>query len=62
MELDELTGVLFVNDFKSNDKHPDFSGEVLIEGSVYKVGLWHRVSKKGKKFISLKLTFKEHPI
>lgn len=62
MELKPLTGVLFQNDFAKTDKSPDVTGEINIEGAIYKIAGWKNVSSKGKKFMSLKLTFKEYPL
>jgi uncharacterized protein (DUF736 family) len=52
---DELSGVLFPNDKRGNDKAPDVTGKATIEGVEYRVAGWKRVSNNtGKRFFSLK--------
>lgn len=52
---DELSGVLFANDKRGNDKAPDVTGKATIEGKEYRVAGWRRVSNNtGKQFFSLK--------
>lgn len=46
------TGVLFINQ-KSNDRQPDFKGEVTIKGVKYELAGWNNQSDKGTKYISL---------
>lgn len=46
------TGVLFINQ-KSNDRQPDFKGEVTIKGVKYDLAGWNNQSEKGTKYISL---------
>ena len=45
------TGVLFINQ-KSNDRQPDFKGNVTIGGVEYKVAGWKKQSASGKNYIS----------
>ena len=42
-----LTGVLFINDKKQNDKHPDRKGSCEINGVKYWVSGWDRQTKRG---------------
>jgi len=52
---DELSGVLFPNDKRGNDKAPDVTGKCQIDGVEYRVAGWRRVSTStGKRFFSLK--------
>jgi uncharacterized protein (DUF736 family) len=46
-------GVLFTNDKGDNDKRPDLKGKGNWNGKEFEVAAWHRVSKDGKKYISL---------
>jgi len=48
-----LTGVLFMNDRKETEKHPDRKGTCEIEGVEYWVSGWDRQTKRGDT-ISLK--------
>lgn len=54
-----LRGVLFKNDKKATDKHPDYKGSCEIEGQEYWLSAWVRESKSGSKFLSLSFTVKE---
>jgi len=43
-------GVLFVEETKKSDNHPDFKGSLTMEdGKEYWVSGWKRMSKDGKK-------------
>lgn len=50
------TLVLFVNDNKSTEKHPDYRGKATVAGIEYKCAGWKRVGKDtGKVYLSVKL-------
>ena len=51
---DNNRGVLFRNDKGGNEARPDMTGELKIDGKVYRLAAWTRESKtSGKKFLSL---------
>ena len=50
----ELTGSLFKNTNKKNDKQPDYTGIAHIEGKKYRVSAWINVASSGSKYISLR--------
>lgn len=52
-------GSLFKNDKKTEQKHPDLSGSINIEGTEYWISGWSKVSKGGQKFISLSVRQKQ---
>jgi len=52
-------GSLFKNDKKTEEKHPDLSGSINIEGTEYWISGWSKVSKGGQKFISLSVRQKQ---
>lgn len=52
-------GSLFKNDKKTEEKHPDLSGSINIEGVEYWISGWSKVSKGGQKFISLSVRQKQ---
>lgn len=54
----ELRGVLFKNDKKQEDKHPDYKGNCEIAGVKYWVAAWIKQGEKGK-FMSLSFEAKE---
>lgn len=44
-------GVLFKNNNKKEDKHPDYKGNYVDEfGREYEVASWVKTSSKGTKF------------
>ena len=51
-------GVLFKNDRKEKDTHPNMKGSINVEGVEYWVSAWTKEGQNGK-FISLSLTPKE---
>jgi len=46
------TGVLFKNLKKETEKHPDYTGNIDIEGTAYRLAAWIKKGKKGA-FMSL---------
>ena len=52
-------GALFPNDKKEKETHPDFRGNIDVEGKQYWIKGWKKTSKFGMKFLSLALTAKE---
>jgi hypothetical protein len=51
-------GSLFVNDRKQKDTHPDWKGEINIDGKIYEIASWWKEGKKGG-FHSLLVTEKK---
>ena len=47
-EMIEGRGVLFTADKKGNPKKPDFTGEILLDGKVYKLSAWKKQSAYGE--------------
>jgi hypothetical protein len=53
-------GVLFFNEKKEKDSHPDFKGNFTDHsGTEYWVSGWKKISKEKQKYISLSFTPKE---
>lgn len=54
------SGVLFKNDKKETEKHPDYKGSCEVNGVEYWLASWLKTSSKtGEKFMSLSFTPKE---
>lgn len=52
----EMSGVLFRNRRKVQEKHPDYTGSCKIDGKVYYVSAWIKVSAEGTKYFSMAYT------
>lgn len=53
-------GVIFVNDRKQKDTHPDRTGTLNVEGVEYFIDGWIKTSSKdGKQFLSLSVKRKD---
>jgi len=56
MEYDNTNrGVLFKNDRKDTDNHPDYKGSININGEEFWLSSWIKEGKTGK-FMSLSVT------
>ena len=49
----DMSGSLFKNDRKEKDTHPDYRGDIVIDGVSYWLSAWVKTSKNGGKFMSL---------
>ena len=52
-------GVMFKNDRKEKETHPDLKGSINIDGKEFWLSGWSRVTGKGDKMLSLSVTPKE---
>jgi uncharacterized protein (DUF736 family) len=60
MEYDNRDrGALFKNNDKTEEKHPDYRGNINIRGTEYWLSAWISTSKKGMKYMSLSVKPKD---
>ena len=52
------SGILFKNERKEKDSHPDYRGEIRIDGSDFWLSAWIKQGDQGK-FMSLAIKPKE---
>lgn len=58
----ELSGVLFKNDKEGNEKRPDYTGKIQVEGIEYRLAAWIKEGRtSGQKFLSLKASLPQGP-
>lgn len=58
-EQRDNSGSLFKNDRKEKENQPDYTGESMIAGKMYRVSAWLKTSQSGKKFFSFSYTAKD---
>ena len=58
MEKKDNSGVLFKNDKKETEKHPDYKGNIMVDGQEYWLSAWIKEGKSGK-FMGLAVSPKE---
>lgn len=52
-------GVLFKADKKGNERRPDYTGTVNVEGTEYQLSAWIKHSKAGAAYMSLSVQPKD---
>lgn len=55
----EMTGSLWKNEDRTEDKHPNAKGSALIDGVEYWISSWTKETSDGKKWQSLAFKRKE---
>jgi uncharacterized protein (DUF736 family) len=52
-------GTLFKNHKKESEKHPDYKGEINVDGAEFWLAAWLKTAKNGEKFFSFAVTAKD---
>lgn len=58
-ETKDNSGSLFKNEKKESDKHPDYNGSCLIDGTEYWMSAWLKTAESGRKWMSFSFKPKE---
>tara|TARA_Y100001973_G_C4991000_1_gene228922 strand:- start:255 stop:530 length:276 start_codon:yes stop_codon:yes gene_type:complete len=58
-ERKDLTATLFENDYKEQEKHPDWKGEALINNEKFFISGWDRSTSQSKPYISISFQTEE---
>jgi len=58
-EKKDMTGTLFDNDRITNDKQPQLTGWIMIDGKEYKLAAWKKQTREGKEMLSLKVDVRQ---
>jgi len=53
---DTNRGALFKNDRKEKDTHPDYRGNINVDGVKKDLAAWLKTSKNGVKYMSLSVS------
>jgi uncharacterized protein (DUF736 family) len=57
-ELREKSGSVFTNNFKKKETHPDYTGDILVNGVPSTVALWKRSDRNGKEYFGVSISDK----
>jgi uncharacterized protein (DUF736 family) len=52
METKLNSGAIFKNAKKTNEKQPDWKGNVNVNGKIMEISLWVKTSQKGTQYFS----------
>lgn len=54
-------GALFKSKNKKTDKHPDYTGDIYLDGTLYWLSAWVKNTKNGDKFLSVSVGGEKKP-
>lgn len=49
-------GALFINDKEGNEKRPDFTGTINVDGRELRLAAWKAEAKSGVQYLQLKVS------
>ena len=55
-------GMAMINEKKTEEKHPDWSGSLNVEGVDYWLSIWKKTSKAGKPYMSFSVRKKQEQV
>lgn len=58
----ENRGMAMINEKKTEEKHPDWSGSLNVEGVDYWLSIWKKTSKAGKPYMSFSIRKKQEQV
>lgn len=58
-ETRDMTGSAFVNRRKQKDTHPDYTGEIRVNGQLYWLNVWQKQTQSGDAWFSYGVNPKE---
>ncbi len=62
METKVNAGAIFKNVHKKNEKHPDYKGQINVDGYEKDISLWLNTSKAGTKYFSVQVSEPYKPV
>ena len=51
--INDMSGALFKNKDKKTDRHPDYTGQCVVNGELLRLSAWIKTSKAGNTYMSL---------
>lgn len=50
---------IFINDKQGNEKRPDYTGKLLLNGKMHRVSLWKKTSASGDVYMNGRVQLNE---
>ena len=59
MQQKNNNGVLFANEKRTSDKHPNYNGTAIVDGKPKSMSAWINKSKSGKSYMNIPRAIQE---